>query len=316
MFSPIISTIKKAKNIAISFHVSPDGDSIGSSLGLMLALRKIGKNPIIVMKDTTPKFTGFLPHIEEIVNGDINPNVDCLIILDCGNVERVNCGIDRENTNYILINMDHHASNDYYGDINFVDTSYSSMGEIVYKLLEEMNIDIDQEIATCLYTSIITDCGSFKYSNTTKLTHEIAGNLIGTGINFSQIHSLIYDNKELCVVKLAGKVIENMAMYADGRICVLSVTENLVHEYGCDNSDISELVNIGSLINTVEVVVFFKETSDRLKVSLRSQKEYDVKSVAEVYGGGGHIKAAGFTYSGKIKDIEKQLIELISKGFN
>ncbi|SCN21908.1 Bifunctional oligoribonuclease and PAP phosphatase NrnA [Clostridium sp. N3C] len=311
MLKDIAEVIKKSKNLNISFHVSPDGDSIGSALALMHGLRKLNKNVNIICKETVPEVFNYLSGVDEInqSTGKLDYDVDCVIVLDCGNVERINFDIsDLKARKCILLNIDHHLSNDYYGDINYVDASHSAVGEIVYLLLKELGIDIDAEIAKCLYTSIITDCGSFRFSNTTNLTHKIAGDLISIGIDFPAIHSLIYENKNYSLVKLSGKVIDNMFLCCENKVCFMEVSQKLLEEFSVDSSDASSLVDIGTTIKGVEVVVFIKENTDGYKVSLRSKKKFDVRKLAEEFGGGGHSKAAGFTYRGNLDELKSDLI--------
>ncbi|NLZ48205.1 MAG: bifunctional oligoribonuclease/PAP phosphatase NrnA [Clostridiales bacterium] len=311
MLKDIAEVIKKSKNLNISFHVSPDGDSIGSALALMHGLRKLNKNVNIICKETVPEVFNYLSGVDEInqSTGKLDYDVDCVIVLDCGNVERINFDIsDLKARKCILLNIDHHLSNDYYGDINYVDASHSAVGEIVYLLLKELGVDIDAEIAKCLYTSIITDCGSFRFSNTTNLTHKIAGDLISIGIDFPAIHSLIYENKNYSLVKLSGKVIDNMFLCCENKVCFMEVSQKLLEEFSVDSSDASSLVDIGTTIKGVEVVVFIKENTDGYKVSLRSKKKFDVRKLAEEFGGGGHSKAAGFTYRGNLDELKSDLI--------
>ena len=194
----ILDKIKESSKIALSFHTSPDGDSLGSSLAFLQGLRTLGKEVYIVCKEEMPKTFKFLPYSDEITGtcDVVKDGTDILIVLDCGNLERVNTNSNLEERNYALINIDHHMSNDLYGDLNYVDTKSSSMGEIVFMILESMNIEITKDIAKCIYTSLLTDTGSFRHSNTTSRTHNIAGKLLDTGIDFTEIHRQILDNKE------------------------------------------------------------------------------------------------------------------------
>lgn len=311
MLNEIIEVIKKSQKLSISFHVSPDGDSIGSALALMHGLRKLNKTVNIVCKETVPEVFNYLFGVEEInkSTGKLDYDVDCVIVLDCGNVDRINFDTsDVYNRKYVLLNIDHHLSNDHYGEFNFVDASYSAVGEIVYLLLKELGVQLDREIAKCLYTSIITDCGSFRFSNTTSLTHNIAGDLISMDMDFPAIHSLIYENKNYSLVKLSGKVIDNMFLCCEDKVCFMEVSQKLLEEFSVDSSDASGLVDIGTTIKGVEVVVFIKENNDSYKVSLRSKNNFDVRKLAEEYGGGGHSKASGFTYRGALEKLKSDLI--------
>ncbi|MDT8716417.1 bifunctional oligoribonuclease/PAP phosphatase NrnA [Clostridium sp. 19966] len=313
MFEQIVDIITNSNNIAISFHVSPDGDSLGSSLALMQGIEKLGKNVSIRCNEAIPEDFKFLPRSNSIQNGDIPSDTDCLIILDCGNVERVNCNLINDR-NYVLVNIDHHISNDKYGDINYVNDKNSSMGEIVFLLMKELNLDINQEMAICMYTSIMTDTGSFRFSNTTKLTHDVVGELISTGIDFSAIHRSMYENKKYQMVKLSAKVIEDMTLHFLGKVCFMQVDEEMQKSIDYYPEDVSELISVGTQIEGVEVVVFFKCKTDRIKVSLRSKTYFDVRKIAELYGGGGHIKAAGFTYEGELSKLKDELMKKIYEG--
>ena len=169
----IINRIKLFKKIAITFHTSPDGDSLGSALALLIGLRKLKKEVYIISKEVIPQTFLFLPCSNEI-NGETSEplkDTECVIVLDCGDFKRINANLCMQNRKFELINIDHHLSNDLYGDLNFVDTSASAVGEIVYEVLRLLDVEIDKEISTCLYTSLLTDTGSFRHSNTTAVTH-------------------------------------------------------------------------------------------------------------------------------------------------
>lgn len=312
--SDIFPIITGSKKIGISFHTSPDGDSLGSSLGLLQALRKLGKDAYIICMEDFPETFNYLPYISEIENahGDVLDGTDCVIILDCGNVERINARINFKNRNYTLINIDHHISNGLYGDFNYVDSKAACMGEIVYEMLDPLNIKMDKDIAICLYTSILTDTGAFRYSNTTPKTHSIAASLINTGIDFSEIHRFIFDSKEFNRFKLYGKVFNTMELI-NNHICVMKVTSIMFKEFNIDsNTDTSDIVSFGNSINSVEVTILLKEKEDEIKISLRSKAKVDVRKIAESIGGGGHIRASGASVKGKsLEEVKELLIELV-----
>lgn len=307
----IINRIKESNRITITFHVSPDGDSLGSSLALMLCLKKMNKNVSIVSKDSVPESYKFLPGVNEIevASGLIPDDTDCLIILDCGDVRRVSADMNINSRNYTLINIDHHLSNDLYGDLNYVDTNAAAVGEIVYQLMQLMGISIDKDIATCLYTSIVTDTGGFKHSNTTSVTHTIIGDIINSGIDFSDLHRLIFENKKLERVKLYGKVIDKMVIVHNGKVCIMQLSKAMLDELNLESSDTSDIVSIGMSIDSVEVGILLKETVDGVKISLRSKSKVDVRKIAETFGGGGHTRASGLSTD---KDIDAAL-EIILK---
>lgn len=315
IMNKIISILKGSKKIAISYHALPDGDALGSSLALLMGLKKLGKDVYILSTDKVPPIYNFLPGSSLINDAaeDIQKGTDCVVVLDCGNISRISAKLSTDYREYTLINIDHHISNDMYGDYNFTDANASAVGEIVYQMLRFLNINIDKDIATCLYTSIMTDSGAFKYSNTTSVTHSIVGDLINIGIDFNQIHRNIYENKKFERVKLYGKVIDNMYLVHDNKICVMELTNNMLDSLNIEASDTSDIISIGMEISDVEVTLLFKENSAGTKVSLRSKSLVDVRKIAEKLGGGGHIRAAGVTLDMPIKEAKEILMNILEE---
>lgn len=315
MINNIIDKIKTSKKIGITCHTSPDGDSIGSSLALMQGISTLGKEVYIMSKEVLPTSFEYLPfsndidkQIQYVLDG-----TDIVIVVDCGNVERINANLDINDREYTLINIDHHLSNDLYGDLNYVDPKSAAVAEIIYQLLKKMQVPITKDIAACLYTSLITDTGSFRHSNTTNLTHQIAGELIQTGIKFSDIHRNIFEDIKFQRVKLQGAVIENMYLELNRKICIMEITENMLNLFNIEKGDTSDIINIGTQIDTVEVSILFKEAEEGFKVSLRSKNLVDVSKIAGFFGGGGHIRASGFFSSKSLEEIKNILINEIEK---
>ncbi len=311
----IVARIIESKKIGITCHTSPDGDSLGSVLGLLQGLLKLGKEAYVMSKDSLPKTFEYMPFSNEIVkNIDfVLEGTDTVIVLDCGNIDRINSNLDLDHREYILLNIDHHISNDMYGDINYVDTSSAAVAEIIFDILKLLNVYIDANIATCLYTSLITDTGSFRHSNTTKLTHEIAGSLIDTGIDFTEIHRIIFENKQFERVKLYGRVIEDMRLVLNSKVCIMKITDALFNELNIGKGDTSDILIFGTQIDSVEVTILLKESEDGLKVSLRSKNIIDVRKLSEEFGGGGHTRAAGFSVNKPLREIEQILINKLEK---
>ncbi|MBU5482788.1 bifunctional oligoribonuclease/PAP phosphatase NrnA [Clostridium sp. MSJ-11] len=309
----ILKIIKESKKIAISFHTSPDGDSLGSSLGLLQGIRKLNKFAYILCKESIPDNFTFLPYSNEVIEstGNVLEGTDCVIVLDCGNTARINGNIELGSKEYTIINIDHHVSNELYGHLNYVDTNSACMGEIVYQMLKDLSIEVDRDIATCLYTSILTDTGSFRYSNTTSVTHSIAGELINTGIDFSSIHRLVFDSKAFDRFKLYGMVFDTMELI-NNQICVMTVTTDMFTKLNIDpGTDTSDIVSFGNSIKPVEITILLKEKENEVKISLRSKSKIDVRKIAESLGGGGHIRAAGASIKNKsLIEVKNILIEL------
>ncbi|MDW8801019.1 bifunctional oligoribonuclease/PAP phosphatase NrnA [Clostridium sp. A1-XYC3] len=310
IMNDILKKIKESNRIAITFHTSPDGDSLGTSLALLQGLRKKGKEVYILSKEEIPESFKFLP-CSELIDGKntkVSVDTECVIVLDCGDRKRINAELNLDDREYTLINIDHHMTNELYGDLNYVDTNASAMAEIVYQMLRIMGIEIDKDMAKCLYTSLITDTGSFKYSGTTSVTHTIAGDLINVGIDFSEIHRRVFDNKKIERIKLYGKAIEKLQLVND-KICILIITKEMLSELGVDeDTDTSDIINIGMQIDSVETTALIKEKDNGVKISLRAKSIVDVRKIAEKFDGGGHVRASGLAMENKTVEEAKTLI--------
>lgn len=299
------------KRFAVTYHYSPDGDACGSVTALVQGLRLLGKEAYIVSKDLPTDNLSFLAISKEITGEKTRPNytTEVLISLDCGSKDRLSCDISDFRGK--IVNIDHHITNAEYGDYNYVDYTASATSEIVYELLKLLEVDLTKDICTSIYTGILTDTGSFRHSNTTSKTHIIVSDLLSRGINHTLIHSTLYDNKSFTKIKLIGKVLEESELHVKGKVIVLAVTNETLKWLNVDCIDTGDLVALGLQVKGVEVSVLIKETELGVKISLRSKNDFDVRRIAERFGGGGHIKAAGIT----IKDIsfEDSKIEILEE---
>lgn len=306
--------IKSNDKFAIASHTSPDGDSIGAMLALYNILSSLGKKVDVFVEDTPPHKYSFLKNFEEFKICKNSGEYSCLFVLDCGDRERLgNCEdlIDRSKK---VINIDHHISNKMFGHFNIVDPNASSTGELIYQIIKLNGFEISRDVAACLYTSIITDTGGLKYSNTTSMTFSIVGDLINTGIDFSEISSLIYNRKSISQVKLMSLVTQTIEMHMDNKVSMLTLTRDMLAECSSNDEEAEEFINIARDIEGVQVAVFIKEKDyDVYKISLRSKKYVDVRKIAEEFGGGGHIRAAGCTIEGNIDEIKRKLLFIIKK---
>lgn len=313
----IIELLKKSQKICITGHMSPDGDSAGSVLALTLGLRSIGKQVNILACEDIPDTYGFLTGSTEFNNkvDSVPADSDCVVILDCGNKERINAKLQLKDRKYTLINIDHHASNDMYGELNYVDANAAAVGEIVYQMLKIMGIEINENIAECLYTSILTDTGSFRFSNTTSITHTIAGDLINCGINVSDIYRRVYENKKYTQVKMNGAAIQNMELYFNDRLCIIEISQDTMKTLGLskEEADTSDVLRFGMEISTVEAAVLIKEIDNGVKLSFRSKSIVDVRKIAELFGGGGHVRASGAAMNKSLKEAKNIIIDIFEK---
>ena len=306
--SQIAKFILESKKIGITYHVSPDGDAVGSVLALFNALKSLNKDCYIISKDTLSENLKFLKGSDEITGEITEPvdETDVVVVLDCGNLERVSANL-KEFTGTI-VNIDHHLSNDKYGDINYIDSNAAATAEIVFELLNLMGISFEKEdriikdIGTCMYTSIVTDTGAYRHSNVTERTHKISAVLKKIGVDNTFIYQSLFDNKDFSRIKLIGKALSSMKLILNGKVALLEIDKNFTADLGIDVGDTSDIISYGLQIKGVEVTLLLKEVEDGVKASLRAKSYVDVRKIAEVFGGGGHIRASGI----KIKNMSME----------
>lgn len=306
--SQIAKFILESKKIGMTYHVSPDGDAVGSVLALFNALKSLNKDCYIISKDTLSENLKFLKGSDEITGEITEPvdETDVVVVLDCGNLERVSANL-KEFTGTI-INIDHHLSNDKYGDINYIDSNAAATAEIVFELLNLMGISFEKEdsvikdIGTCMYTSIVTDTGAYRHSNVTERTHRISAVLKKIGVDNTFIYQSLFDNKDFSRIKLIGKALSSMQLILNGKVALLEIDKNFTADLGIDIGDTSDIISYGLQIKGVEVTLLLKEVEDGVKASLRAKSYVDVRKIAEVFGGGGHIRASGI----KIKNMSME----------
>ncbi|MCE9654542.1 bifunctional oligoribonuclease/PAP phosphatase NrnA [Clostridium celatum] len=306
--SQIANLILEGKKIGITYHVSPDGDAVGSVLALLNALRSLNKECYVISKDSVSDNLKYLKGSDEII-GDITEakdETDIIVVLDCGNLDRVSANLE-EFTGKI-INIDHHLSNDKYGDINYIDSKAAATAEIIFELVNIMGIDfsiendITKDIGTCIYTSIVTDTGGFRHSNVTDRTHNICSTLKKINVNNTFIYQSLFDNKEFNRIKIIGKALSKMELILGGKVALIELNKTFADEFGGEIGDTSDIISYGLQIKGVEVTLLLKEVEDGVKASLRAKSYVDVRKIAEVFGGGGHVRASGI----KIKNVSME----------
>ena len=306
--SQIANLILEGKKIGITYHVSPDGDAVGSVLALLNALRSLNKECYVISKDSVSDNLKYLKGSDEIT-GDITEakdETDIIVVLDCGNLDRVSANLE-EFTGKI-INIDHHLSNDKYGDINYIDSKAAATAEIIFELVNIMGIDfsiendITKDIGTCIYTSIVTDTGGFRHSNVTDRTHNICSTLKKINVNNTFIYQSLFDNKEFNRIKIIGKALSKMELILGGKVALIEINKTFADEFGGEIGDTSDIISYGLQIKGVEVTLLLKEVEDGVKASLRAKSYVDVRKIAEVFGGGGHVRASGI----KIKNVSME----------
>ena len=312
----IIDVISKTKEIYIASHVNPDGDNLGSILGITHALKKLGKNVHIIKTDEIPSDYLFLPGIDLIKQYDSNGLLDLLIVLDCGDADRLGEFKKLISKATKTINIDHHVSNTCFGDYNLVDDKAAATAEIVYKLVTSMGIELDENIATCLYTGISTDTGSFMYDSVSDKTHEIVAELIRAGIDKTSITINLYQNRSMPRTKLFIDSFSTLNTFDSDRIATVKVTQNMLEKANAKMEDTEGIISFIRDIDSVEVAVLLKEfKKNEIKIGLRSKKFIDVAEICAAFNGGGHIRAAGCTINDSIENAEKLITDKIMKAF-
>lgn len=308
----IINLINSNNNFAIVSHTSPDGDCMGSMLGLYNSLKEISKCVDVYLDDEIPSRLSFLPGADIIKKDYNNEKYDIVFALDCGDLVRLG-SYSKEllNSGKIVINIDHHISNEMFGDINFVSPNMSSVGEIIYKLLEEGDFPINEDVARCIYTSIISDTGGLKYSSTTASTLETVAKIFkyNFNIDYSKIYTKLLHETTKEKILITSKITSNLKTFLGDKVAILYVTKEMLNNSNANENDLGDIVNIARDIDSVEVGVFLKEKSENIfKVSLRSKEYADVRKVAEKFNGGGHIKASGCMIEGTLYEVMDKLL--------
>lgn len=303
--------LNQSDKVLIIIHQSPDGDAIASALALALALEKINKKIDIVCVDDIPEPFKFLPGVKNIKKDFFQGDYDCVIVLDCGdlkrtgNMQRVK---DYANRKKRLINIDHHPTNDLHkvANLNVIDPSASSTAEIIAKILDCIDIQIDKDIATCLLTGIYTDTGGFKHSNTSRESLNLASQLMLKGARLKLITKNISTYKSVSSLKVWGLVLSRANIHPKYNIVSSIVTQHDLENNNASIEDLAGAVNmIGSVMNANASILFAEMTDNKIRASIRTEKaNVDVSRIAKIFGGGGHKKASGFTVEGKI--LEKQ----------
>lgn len=318
-FDEISRVIQKNKNFLITSHINLDGDGIGSELALYFILKKLNKKVTILNQDRIPKIYDFLPDIDKVQywnNNRINPkSIDVGIALDCSSIKRIGRTYEIFKDIKTIINIDHHKSNENFGNLNYLDCSASSVGEIIYELITFLNIDLlDEKISTCLFAAIITDTGSFRYSNVSSKTFGVASHLTRYRIKSHLISNNIYNRSTYPGLKLLGESLLTLEMDDSNYVSWLTITRKMLNDTNANDEDVEGIINIATTLNNVEISILFRETKDnKVKISFRSKGNFDVNKFAGKFKGGGHPNAAGCLCSGKLDEIKEKILSKLFK---
>ena len=306
----ILEEINKANSIVILTHENPDGDAIGSSIAMYIALKRMGKNVDMVIPEC-PRVFKFLPYSNEIVEEGKQDSYDLAIALDCATIKLLN-GFSRyfEDAKVKVI-IDHHTSNTMFGDYNYVNPDSPACTQVLLNVIRFFGVEIDKQIGTCLLAGIITDTGGFQYQGTSPETFEFASELLKAGVNISEIYKKVMYTQTKANFELRRRTMNRLEFLADGKIAVTYITKQDLEEVNAEPGDYEGIVNEGRNIEGVEVSIFLRETEKGFKASLRSNEYVNVSDICMMFGGGGHIHAAGCNFALSLEQAKERIVNQV-----
>lgn len=316
---PVIRLLAGAGSVGLVSHRRPDGDAIGSCLALGGALEAAGKRVRIVNEDPVPEALAFLRGSErvELASGIGEPiGVEVVVALDAAGEDRVGDGAWAAfRTGVPVINLDHHISNTRFGSVNYVDAASPATGQIVFELIREAGWPLPQAAAEAIYAALSTDTGSFRYPSTTGRTYRIAAELVDAGLDVGEMNRRLYENYPLRRLLLLRGLLQDMEIHAGGKVVAAKLTRRMAEEAGMETGDTEGLIDVIRSVDSVVVAVLFEELPDgRIRVSSRSKSPLaDVGAVCAVFGGGGHILAAGARMAGPIDAAAERFLNEVSR---
>lgn len=305
MLNRVLQAIRERHRFVVTSHARPDGDGIGSALACGQILRVMGKDAEVVTYDGIPRIYQSLPFAPRAICAEAVPPNDAVILLECDSTRRAQlAGLDQ----CFLINIDHHASGRNFAHINWIDASVMATAELVYQLARLACVPVDREIATCLYTALMTDTGSFMFEGTNEHTFTVARELVLAGADPAQCARQIYFGHSTAKMRLLGAALSNL--HREGPLAWIWVTQEQMQRFGAREEDCEGLVNYALSMTEVQVAIFFRELPDhRYRVSLRSKGAVNVCVVAEYFGGGGHKLASGCSVEGPLAIAVSRVVE-------
>jgi phosphoesterase RecJ-like protein len=311
----VIELVRSAGSFLLLAHLYPDGDVLGSQLGLGLALRAAGRRVTLACRHPVPEPFHFLPGADQLQQWkEWSGEHGVAVTLDCPDPSRVGGLLDGRPPGARVLNIDHHADNRRYGDVNWVQAGAAATGEMVYDLVEAMGWPMTAAVAVNLYTAIVTDTGSFRYSNTTPKTLRIAARLLEAGVDPAAVSRELYETRHLPGLHLLGRVLQGIDTSPDGAIAwaVLDRTQMA----SPDLPEAEDFVTFPRSLRSAKVAVLFRELPGEVKVSLRAKGEVDVARIAARFGGGGHRNAAGLIVKGDVGTTKALVLEAVREALD
>lgn len=307
MLSQVVELIENNQKFAITTHVRPDGDGVGSSLGLCWLLRSLGKSAEVIVRDDVPLAYQTLPGAVDIRKiAKIDAEYDAVFVIECSDIGRPGIiDLDQQFT----VNIDHHATCGHFGTINWIDATASAVGEMIYNLCKAIGGKVSREIAECLYMALVTDTGSFHFPNTTDRTLKVASELIKAGVRPADISEAVYNNYPWSRIELMRQVLNTVQRDPSGRVAWMRQTLEMKVIAGAVDGDNNGFVNMPLAAREVVAALYMREVApDSYRVSLRSKGDINVAKIAEKFGGGGHKNAAGLRVDGNWDEKENEIV--------
>ncbi len=316
----IIQHLKNSKNVLLVTHINPDGDALGSMIAMGISLELWNKDTTFYNESAIPTMYHFLPSVDRIVRNINNTDsYDTVIILDCGNIQRIGKLAVTVSKIPCIINIDHHVSNIAFGNFQMIDSSACATAEIIYRLIKKMAIPINKDIATAIYTGILTDTGSFRFSNTNKNAFAISNEMIEMGVDPYSVARQVYETYSFGRIKLLNMALDSIEISHNGKLSMMAITKDMFEKTGTQPEYINGLINYARSIENIEIAVLIQEVMNNNKesdnttqfhVSLRSSGTIDVAAIASSFGGGGHSSAAGFSIESTLSDLKARIVDL------
>ncbi len=310
MLSQVVELIENKQKFAITTHVKPDGDGVGSSLGLYWLLISLGKSAEVIVRGDIPPAYRSLPGADDIREIErVEGEYDAVFVIECSDLERPGiAGLEQQFT----VNIDHHATSEHFGSINWIDSTASAVGEMIFNLCKAIGGRITREIAECVYMALVTDTGSFHFSNTTERTLKVASELIKAGVRPADISEAVYNNYPWSRIELMRQVLDTVRRDESGKVAYLRQTLKMREAAGAIDGDNNGFVNIPLSAREILAAVYMREVGEnQYRVSLRSKGDINVAKIAERFGGGGHRNAAGLRIDGDWDEREAELVTAV-----
>ena len=320
----LISHLENSASVFLATHVNPDGDALGALLALGLGLKSNEREIAMYNESAIPAVYRFLPGIDQIACKIPSPFAyETVVVLDCGNLDRVGTLAAQIPPGIRIVNIDHHVTNTGFGHHQLVDPQASSSVELVYQILMNMNIAIDKAIATSIYTGILTDTGSFRFANTNNRAFEICAEMVSCGVDPYAVAQQVYGTYSLGRIKLLNMALDSIEISPNGKLSLMTLTNAMFAETDTQPEDVDGMINYAKRIEDVRIAALIMENVNgyapktdgpkRYHVSLRSDGTVDVARIAASFGGGGHFNAAGFGADAPLNELKEWIYSIASE---